>query len=130
MNTDTGLRGQVDITESVIGAAFSVSNELGIGFLEKVYENAMVVELKARQHGVEQQKPIDVWYKGHLVGVYIADLLVDDSVVVELKVAPRIERLHRSQCLNYLRSTRLETGLVINFGTPRVEVQRVRCSDP
>ena len=123
MNTDTLLN--QDISESVIGAAYVVANTLGSGFLEKVYENALAVELRHQGRRVEQQKQMQVWYKRELVGMYQADLVVDGAVVVELKSLPMLDRIHRAQCLNYLRATGLETGLVINFGRPRIEVQRV-----
>ncbi len=125
MNTERGLTGETAVTESVIGAAFTVANRLGCGFLEKVYENALAHELRKRHHKVEQQKPMDVRYDGEIVGLYQADLVVDGSVVVELKAVRALDPTHRSQCLNYLRATGLETGLVINFGLPRLEVQRV-----
>ena len=125
MNTDKGLVGNVDVSEAVIGAAFEVSNTLGCGFLEKVYENALAVELRRRRHEVEQQKPIEVWYKGEMVGMYQADMIVDGEVVVELKAVPFLEKIHRSQCLNYLKAIGKETGLVINFGPARIDVQRV-----
>jgi GxxExxY protein len=125
MNTDQGLKGQVDVTKAVIGAAFDVANTLGCGFLEKVYENALAIELRRRDHHVGQQQEVDVWYKGERVGFYQADLIVDDRVVVELKSVTSLEKVHRAQCLNYLRATRMETGLVINFGRPRLEIQRV-----
>ena len=130
MNTDNGLKGETAVTEAVIGAAYQVANELGSGFLEKVYENALAVELRRADHEVEQQKQIEVWYKGEMVGLYHADLVVDHAVVVELKAVTSLDRLHRAQCLNYLRATRMETGLVINFGHPRIEVQRVVASAP
>ena len=130
MNTDKGLKGQIDVTNAVIGAAFDVANVLGCGFLEKVYENALAVELRRRDHRVDQQQGVEVWYKGERVGSYQADLIVDDSVVVELKSVVALDRAHRAQCLNYLRATRLQTGLVINFGRPRIEVQRVLASFP
>jgi GxxExxY protein len=125
MNTDQGLKGNAHVTQAVIGAAFDVANALGCGFLEKVYENAMAVELRRNDHLVEQQRDMEVWYKGEQVGFYQADLIVDGSVVVELKAVAALERAHRAQCLNYLRATRMQTGLVINFGRPRLEIQRV-----
>ena len=125
MNTDRGLKGHAHVTEAVIGAAFDVANTLGCGFLEKVYENAMAVELRRSSHSVEQQRDVEVWYKGGRVGFYQADLIVDGSVVVELKAVSALERSHRAQCLNYLRATRVETGLVINFDRPRLEIQRI-----
>src|SRR4051812_8181606 len=125
MNTDTGLKGETTVTQSVIGAAYKVANHLGAGFLEKVYENALAFELRRSGHRVEQQKPMEVWYESEMVGLYQADLYVDDEVVVELKAVPGLERIHRAQCLNYLKATRTRTGLVINFGRPRLEIQRV-----
>ena len=130
MNTDNLLKGRVDVTEAVIGAAYKVANELGTGFLEKVYENALAIELRQSGHLVEQQRQVEVWYKGEVVGLYQSDLIVDRCTVVELKAVPSLDRLHRAQCLNYLRATRIETGLVINFGRPRIEVQRVLSSMP
>src|SRR5687767_13213078 len=115
MNTDK-LVGKTELTEAIIGAAYTVANDLGNGFLEKVYENALASELRRRSHTVEQQKAMDVWYQGEMVGQYVADLVVDDEVIVELKALPSLERIHRAQCLNYLRATNKEIGLVINFG--------------
>ncbi len=130
MNTDKSLVGETEVTEAVIGAAYTVANKLGSGFLEKVYENALALELRARHHDVEQQKEMDVWYDLQCVGRYQADLVVDRSVIVELKTVPALERIHRAQCMNYLRATGMETGLVINFGRPRIEIQRVLCHTP
>ena len=125
MNTDSGLKGSADLSRSVIGAAFRVANSLGVGFLEKVYENALAIELRLSGHGVVQQRAIDVRYRGEIVGVYQADLLVDECLVIELKVAESLSRVHKAQCLNYLRATGLHTGLVINFGRPRLEIHRI-----
>ena len=125
IKADSGLQGEARITEAIIGAAFEVSNTLGCGFMEKVYENAMAVELRRKEHQVEQQKEIEVWYKGERVGYYLADLVVDTTVVVELKTVTALDKSHRAQCLNYLRATRIATGLMINFGQPHVDVQRV-----
>jgi GxxExxY protein len=113
------------ISEAVIGASFRVANVLGTGFLEKVYENALAIELRRRGRHVVQQKALEVRYEREIVGTYQADLVVDDTVVVELKAVTCLDRSHRAQCLNYLRATGMVTGLVINFGNPRVEVQRV-----
>ena len=125
MNTDEGLQGETSVTQEVIGAAYKVANYLGAGFLEKVYENALSFELRRAGHAVEQQKAIEVWYETEMVGLYQADLVVDQEVVVELKAVAALDRMHRAQCLNYLRATRKRTGLVINFGNPRIEIQRV-----
>ena len=125
MNADVGLIGEKDLSRSVIGAAFRVANCLGVGFLEKVYENALAIELRLVGHDVEQQHAIDVRYRGEVVGIYQADLLVDGHLVVELKAADSLSRAHKAQCLNYLRATGLHTGLVINFGRPRIEIHRI-----
>ena len=125
MNTDVGLIGEKDLSRSVIGAALRVSNSLGVGFLEKVYENALAIELRLCGHEIEQQRAIEVRYRGEIVGIYQADLLVDDQLVVELKVADALSAIHKAQCLNYLRATGLGTGLVINFGRPHLEVRRI-----
>ncbi|MBL0141912.1 MAG: GxxExxY protein [Betaproteobacteria bacterium] len=125
MNTDFGLKGSADVSRSVIGAAFRVANGLGIGFVEKVYENALAIELRLAGHDVEHQRPIDVRYRGEVVGICQADLLVDQALVIELKVADAVSPGHKAQCLNYLRATGLHTGLVINFGRPRIEVHRL-----
>jgi len=113
------------LTEKIIGAAYSVANILGFGFLEKVYENALAVELKALGMKVEQQKPVSVFYKGVNVGDYIADLLVEDSVLIELKSVKNLSDIHKSQLLNYLVATNKSVGLLINFGSPRIEIKRV-----
>ncbi|MEO7741488.1 MAG: GxxExxY protein [Usitatibacter sp.] len=117
--------GETKISSAVIGAAYAVANTLGSGFLEKVYENALAIELRYSGHRVVQQKQMEVRYRGEIVGIYQADLVVDNEVVVELKAVPSLESIHRAQCLNYLRATGLETGLVINFGRPRIDIQRV-----
>ena len=113
------------LTEKIIGASYSVANILGFGFLEKVYENALAVELKALGMKVEQQKPVSVFYKGVNVGDYIADLLVEDSVLIELKSVKNLLDIHKSQLLNYLVATNKSVGLLINFGSPRIEIKRV-----
>jgi len=113
------------ITEQVIGAAYRVSNVLGAGFLEKVYENALTHELKKHGLLVEQQKQLTVYYDGVVVGNYYSDLLVEGVVIVELKATSRIEDIHLAQCLNYLKATGLKLGLILNFGKPRVEIKRV-----
>ena len=105
-----------EITGAIIKAFFKVYNSLGYGFLEKVYENALIVELLELGLTVEQQKPICVHYEGRLVGEYFADLLVGDCVIVELKCAERLSRAHEAQLVNYLRATDLEVGLLLNFG--------------
>ena len=112
------------VTEQIIGCAFKVSNILGCGFLEKVYENALAHELSRSGLEVRQQHGIRVWYDGIVVGEYVADLLVEGLVLVELKAAKALDDVAAAQCINYLRATGLEVCLLINFGKPKVEVKR------
>ncbi len=114
-----------ELSEKIIGAAFEVSNVLGTGFLEKVYENALNVELKLRGLKTFQQAPLKVYYKNELVGDYIADILVEDEILVELKTVKEFDEIHLAQCLNYLRITGLKLCLLINFSKPRVEIKRI-----
>jgi len=123
MNTDRPVRDA--ISERIIGCAFTVANTLGSGLLEKVYENALALELRAAGLAVEQRRGITVTYKGTVVGEYFVDLLVEDVVLIELKTVRALDRAHRAQCINYLRATGRDLCLIINFGAPRVEVQRV-----
>lgn len=114
------------LTEKVIGCAFQVSNTLGSGFLEKVYENALAIELRKSGLDVKQQAPINVLYDGIVVGEYFADLLVSDAVIVELKAVKEFSDAHAAQCLNYLKATGLPICLLLIFGKPRVAVKRYR----
>jgi GxxExxY protein len=98
---------------------------LGCGFLEKLYENALRVELTKRGLSVRQQHPVSVTYDGEIIGEYFADLLVEGSVVVELKAGKELDEIHLAQCLNYLKATGLKVCLLINFGKPRVEIRRI-----
>ena len=113
-----------DVSYEILSAAFEVHKELGGGFLEKVYENALAIELTGRGIDVETQKEIRVFYKGLLVGSYIADLLVKGDVVVELKSVETLTKAHEAQVLNYLKATGKQLGLLINFGKNRVEHKR------
>ena len=113
------------ITERVIGCAYTVSNGLGAGFLEKVYENALAHELRKNGLDVIQQHPIQVLYDGVVVGDFVADLLVEHEVLVELKAVKAFDDVHLAQCLNYLKATGRSLCLLLNFGTPRVQVKRV-----
>ncbi len=105
-----------DITGQVIKSFYKVYNALGYGFSEKVYENSMLIELKTCGLEVIQQKSINVFYQGVLVGEYFADLLVQNSVIVELKAAESLSAPHEAQLLNYLKATQIEVGLLLNFG--------------
>jgi GxxExxY protein len=113
------------VTEKIIGCAYVVANTLGSGFLEKVYENALAHELRKAGLSVEQQAGVSVTYDRIVVGAYVADLLVEGSVLVELKAVRAIDNIHFAQCMNYLKATGLEVCLLINFGTPRIEVKRI-----
>jgi GxxExxY protein len=113
------------VTEKIIGCAFKVSNELGSGFLEKVYENALAHELRKAGLQVQQQSPIDVRYDGVVVGEYVADLHVEDGVLVEMKAVKELTDMHLAQCLNYLKATGLQVCLLLNFAKPKVEIRRV-----
>ena len=106
-----------DITDKIIKAFYKVNNTLGFGFLEKVYENAMMIELRRIGCKVSQQKNIKVYYEDEEIGDYYADLLVDDSVIVELKASKTICEEHEAQLINYLKATSIEVGLLLNFGT-------------
>jgi len=113
------------ITEQLIGAAFEVHNILGYGFLERVYQHAMQVELKARGANVELEPKIKVQFKGVIVGDYAADLLVEGKIIVELKTDPAYQSVHEAQLLNELRGTGIKIGYLINFGRERVEYKRM-----
>lgn len=116
------------ITEKIIGAAHKVSNTLGIGFVEKVYENAFAHEMKKDGLKVIQQHPIKVIYDGILVGDFFVDLLVEDLVLVELKSVSILNDEHMMQALNYLRASELPACLLINFGTPKAQIRRLHPS--
>ena len=120
METDINI-----ITEKIIGAAYTVSNTLGAGFLEKVYENSLVIELKKQELIVEQQKSLNVYYDGILVGEYFADLLVENQIIVELKTAKDIDEIHQAQLMNYLKACNKRYGLIINFGKSKIEIKRI-----
>ncbi|RPJ12324.1 MAG: GxxExxY protein [Deltaproteobacteria bacterium] len=113
------------LTYAINGAIFEVNRILGPGFLEKVYENALLVELEHNGIKVQAQAPIRVTYKKAIVGDYIADILVDDRVIVELKTVERIERLHEAQLLNYLKATGIKVGLLVNFKNTKAEIKRL-----
>ena len=127
MNTDLRIyKMEVnEVTEKIIGCVYRVSNTLGGGFLEKVYENASVIEVGKTGLDVRQQYPIEVKYDGVVVGEFFADLLVANLVLVEFKAVKLLEDVHTAQCLNYLRATRLPVCLLINFYRPKVEVKRI-----
>jgi GxxExxY protein len=112
-----------ELTDAIINAFYHVYNTLGYGFLEKVYENALVMELRQRGYRAEQQVPIKVFYEGAPVGDYYADLVVNGLIILELKAAETLAPEHEAQLLNYLRATDMEVGLLLNFG-PKPQVRR------
>lgn len=112
-----------ELTKKVIGCAFKVHNSLGSGFLEKVYENALRIELSRAGLRVEQQIPIQVYYQGEVIGDFVSDLLVEKRLVVELKAIEKLTKLHEAQLVNYLTATGLDIGLLINFGKS-VQIKR------
>lgn len=113
-----------ELTEAIIGIFYEVYNELGFGFLESVYRNSLRLALLEKGLSVEQEVAISVFFRGHNVGDFRADLVVNGTILVELKTAERIVAAHESQVLNYLRSTALELGLILNFG-PKPQVRRL-----
>ncbi len=113
-----------ELTERIIGCAFDVSNELGAGFLEAVYESALAIALEDRGIAVQRQAPIEVYFRGRSVGVFYADLLVAGKVIVELKAVPKVAPQHEAQIINYLAATGIEVGMLINFGNPKLQYRR------
>ena len=105
-----------ELTDTIIGVFYDVYNELGFGFLESVYENAMVISLVEKDLTVEQQAPIPVWFRGRSIGKFEADLIVERAVIVELKAVSQLSEAHVAQLMHYLRATDIEVGLVMNFG--------------
>lgn len=114
-----------NVTEKIIGSAFEVHGELGYGFLERVYERALQVELIRRGSSAEIEKRVRVHYKEVVVGDYDYDLIVDGCVLVELKVNPQYDRRDEAQLLNVLKATGLKVGLLVNFGRTKVEYKRL-----
>jgi GxxExxY protein len=125
MNTDgEGLK-HCEITRSIIHVFYEVYNELGRGFLEVVYVEALTLALQAAELIVDRESPLEVRFRGHVVGRFRADIVVNGKVLIEVKALPRLEPVHGAQVLNYLRATVLEVGLLLNFG-PRAQFRRLR----
>ncbi|MDR3515132.1 MAG: GxxExxY protein [Azospirillaceae bacterium] len=114
-----------ELTERIIGAGYAVANELGHGFLESVYQNAFVEELAVRGMACAAEKTFKIYYRGKMVGLYKADLVVQDTVIVEIKAIDMLTKAHSSQVLNYLKASRLPVGLLFNFGRPSLEIKRI-----
>ncbi len=126
MNTNEHECTTLDVlAESVIGCAYEVSNVLGAGFLEKVYERALIRELRLRGLNVQSQVTYPVTYKGARVGEYVADLLIEDLLLVELKCVDTFSNEHIAKCINYLKASHLRLALLINFQRPKVEWKRI-----
>jgi GxxExxY protein len=113
------------VSKRVIGCGYEVSNELGAGFFEAVYEQAFCLELQRQGLTYERQKHLEVRYKGNVVGHYVADIVVENALLVELKALSNLTKEHDAQVMNYLRATGLSVGLLLNFGTPRLGVRRL-----
>lgn len=118
-----------DVTDGIIKAFYKVYNSLGYGFLEKVYENALCLELASSDFRVSQQQPVQVFYEQKLVGEYFADILVNDLIILELKAVEHIRDEHVAQLTNYLKATKKEVGLLLNFGI-KPEFKRVVFTNP
>lgn len=113
-----------EITYKIRGAVYEVFRVLGAGFLEKVYENALLFELKERGLNAECQFPIKVNYKSKIVGDYLADIVVENSIILELKAVDKLQKIHEAQLLNYLKATDYKIGLLVNFTYPKAEIKR------
>ena len=113
-----------ELTKNIIGCAYRLYNKMGFGFLESVYEECLLIELRKAGLRAESQKPITVFYDGEIVGEFVADIVVEDIVVLELKSVRQIAKAHEAQLVNYLVATGIPVGLLINFGEYKVEVKR------
>ena len=118
-----------ELTDKIIGVFYDVYNELGHGFLESVYETAMVIALREKGINVERQVEIPVWFRSQKIGVFFADLMVENLVIIELKAVRSFDPSHEAQLLNYLRATEIEIGLLLNFGV-RPEIKRKIFDNP
>ena len=114
-----------ELTQRVIAACFEVIHELGTGFLESVYEKALLIVLRQRGILARSQVPFKVWFRGEIVGEFFADILVENKLVIELKTVKTILPEHQAQVINYLKSTGFEVGLLVNFGNAKLEVRRL-----
>ena len=113
-----------ELTEEIIGCAYRVYNKMGFGFLESVYEKCMLIELRKAKLNAESQKPITVYYENEIVGQFVADIIVNDVIVLELKSVRRIIKEHEIQLVNYLVATGKPVGLILNFAERKVEIER------
>jgi len=125
MNTNKKEIIYKELSYKTIGLAMEVHNQLGFGFLEKVYENALIILFENNEIPAQQQAPVKVYFEGQVVGDYYADILVDNKIILELKAVNRILDVHRAQVLNYLRATEIKLAMILNFGKPRFEYKRL-----
>ncbi|MBD3672968.1 MAG: GxxExxY protein [Planctomycetaceae bacterium] len=116
-------------TEEILSSFYHVYNQLGFGFLEKVYENALLISLRKKGFQIESQKSIEVYFEGEQVGKFYADLIVDNLVILEIKAVDQLQRVHETQLLNYLRATPIEVGLLLNFGEKPSHRRRIFTND-
>jgi GxxExxY protein len=114
-----------EMTEKILKVCFDVSNELGCGFLESVYQNALLFALREAGLKAESQTPLKVTFRGQIVGEFFADIVVENSVLLELKAAKALAPEHLAQVMNYLKATGIEVGLLVNFGNPKLEYRRL-----
>ena len=114
-----------DLSYKIVGLAMQVYNTLGYGFLEKVYENALMVLLRKKGLKAEQQVPLTVYFEGEIVGDYYADIVVEDKIILELKSVEKIIDIHRAQALNYLKATGYRLAILLNFGKEKLEYERI-----
>ena len=118
-----------ELTKSIIGIYYNVYNELGFGFLEKVYHKALLIELKNNGYKIDSEKKVNVYYKNKIVGEYIPDITINDSVIVELKCVEYLTDIHENQLLNYLKATDCEVGLILNFGKDPQFIRKIFTND-
>ncbi|MFN7675265.1 GxxExxY protein [Flavobacterium sp.] len=118
-----------ELTKSIIGLYYDVYNELGYGFMEKVYHNAMLIELKKRGFEIDNQKKLNVLYKNEIVGEYIPDIIVNNKVILELKTVEYLLDIHENQLLNYLKATDCEVGILLNFGKDPQFIRKIFTND-
>ncbi len=118
-----------DLTEQIIKEAYHIFNSLGSGFMEKVYENALAIRLKKANLNIETQFPIKIYFENELIGEYIADIVVERKVIIELKAVKKLNSIHEVQLVNYLKATNMEVGLLLNFGE-KLEIKRRVNSNP
>ena len=123
MNADFQDFKHKELTDKIINLFYRVYNKLGYGFLEKIYENALMIELKEENIDAVVQAPIKVYYKGQILGEFFADILADNKIIIEIKAAKVLMEEHEAQLLNYLKATNIEVGLLLKFG-PKPEVKR------